>query len=1144
MKAAWLLAMAAGLGIWAGAAAAAEYFVAPGGDDKNPGTAGRPFATLQKGADLLKAGDTLTVAPGVYRQSVRLGKVNGEKDKPVTIRAAIPKTAILIGSTTVTGWARTPGARNTWSAALAAPTHLVYERDTNREYMELADLYLVDEQAGAFAYDETRKRIYVHTADSAPPDSHRIDAAVLGMGFDAWSGGPADWHISLRKHLVIEGFVLEGFANAGIHIMRGDGCEVRDCVAHHCGAGIFMHSSIRGAIRRCEASWCYDRNDNEGGGIAFRGTHFDNTVEDCVVHDIVKYGIRHYGGGFQGCNIFNSLAYRVGRCAIHTKGKLDTERAWADRFSPPASNEPIRVWNNVSVEPAHPHTVLFDCWGMRNNTVGGPSFCYRLGMGEKKETQLAFAQDKVDQQGFADPFNYDFRLQSDSPNRGKGKGAFEYKGGVFFVKPGGDDAAEGTAMSKAWKDAGKALERLRPGQTLYVAAGRYAVSARMKLAGGVAAVRAWGGGDVVFDGQGADVALAVEGPGRLEARGLRFTGCKAAAVSVSQASVLMEKCVFDKNWAGASIAGAGAARFEKCVFADNSCHLHTAAEDARVLAYGCVFSGAGGAFGGRGKVFSEFNLFGGPVTMDGRRSVTLDAWRRETGQDTESVMAIPLFRDEAAGDYRLAEGSPGRGSGWLWSPAGLEDTPRHWRESPAPPVFEDVAPSLVTPTMANLTWRVRGPKCTAFVRYGQAPDKLDTLVQRDTGQHLGNFHAVTLFDLKPSTTYYYQLGSGPYRMMFADRLKETVEGGQPVWESETRRFTTPASFSPKRRTFYVSTLDGDDANDGLSREKAWASLHKASRAAEPGDRVLVSKGEYFGLLRPVNSGLPGAPIVFEAAPGERVELSGKRLTQPISALILDKRHITIRGFVFKEHCKMLQDDAGNGAQIMIMDSQDIRVEKCLFDGRMYYMMNAGVYRSGDVRFENNIFYAASNYTGILLGMNTGAVVFDHNTLFQAGVSHVQAVANAEVTFTNNIVGEKIQVKWISAGIGVMGNKKLVFDRNYYAFDDANKIRYAMNIRPGEGEAAVECKGPDPLAGARKLGLERNGKAGPKPWAREDVIAQKSKTVRGVEPAAQNLGPLEWSDFALKPGAACRGMAAGGGDPGARIETDAAGKEKP
>jgi hypothetical protein len=303
--------------------------------------------------------------------------------------------------------------------------------------------------------------------------------------------------------------------------------------------------------------------------------------------------------------------------------------------------------------------------------------------------------------------------------------------------------------------------------------------------------------------------------------------------------------------------------------------------------------------------------------------------------------------------------------------------------------------------------------------------------------------------------------------------------------------------------------------------------------------VLVGAGEYFGLLRPVHSGLPDAPIVFAATPGERVELSGRRLTHPTSVLILDKRHIVLRGFVFKEHCKMLQDDVGLGAQILIGDSRDIRVEGCLFDGRMYYMTSAFVFRSGEVRFEDNVFYTTSNYTGILLGMNTGTVTFDHNTFFAAGTTHGQVVANQEVVFTNNIFGEKLQVKWGQPDLDFSGNARLVLDRNYYAFNDANTARFALQLRTAADQPLIESRGADTLAAARKLGLELAGRAGPEPWAKAEEIAKKSTKVRGVAPAAQDMKPLERGDFALRSDAPCRGMAEGGADPGARLDADVA-----
>src|SRR6516164_6062657 len=48
-------------------AAADEYYVAPTGDDSNPGTQDQPFATLQKGANTAKGGDTVWIRGGTYQ---------------------------------------------------------------------------------------------------------------------------------------------------------------------------------------------------------------------------------------------------------------------------------------------------------------------------------------------------------------------------------------------------------------------------------------------------------------------------------------------------------------------------------------------------------------------------------------------------------------------------------------------------------------------------------------------------------------------------------------------------------------------------------------------------------------------------------------------------------------------------------------------------------------------------------------------------------------------------------------------------------------------------------------------------------------------------------------------------------------------
>ena len=74
-------------GLWATAnAAGAAYFVSPTGTDTNPGTsAAAPFKTIQKALDLAAAGSTITLAPGVYRESI-VTKTAGTATSPITIK--------------------------------------------------------------------------------------------------------------------------------------------------------------------------------------------------------------------------------------------------------------------------------------------------------------------------------------------------------------------------------------------------------------------------------------------------------------------------------------------------------------------------------------------------------------------------------------------------------------------------------------------------------------------------------------------------------------------------------------------------------------------------------------------------------------------------------------------------------------------------------------------------------------------------------------------------------------------------------------------------------------------------------------------------------------------------------------------------
>ena len=65
------------------AAEGADLYVAVSGSDKNPGSAKAPFATIAKAAAAAKPGDTVRIAPGVYREQITFTK-SGKEGAPVT----------------------------------------------------------------------------------------------------------------------------------------------------------------------------------------------------------------------------------------------------------------------------------------------------------------------------------------------------------------------------------------------------------------------------------------------------------------------------------------------------------------------------------------------------------------------------------------------------------------------------------------------------------------------------------------------------------------------------------------------------------------------------------------------------------------------------------------------------------------------------------------------------------------------------------------------------------------------------------------------------------------------------------------------------------------------------------------------------
>ena len=76
------------------------YYVAPNGNDANPGTLAQPWRTIQHAADTLTAGDTVYIRAGTYPERV-IPQHSGSAGQPITY-AAYPGETVTLDGTGIT----------------------------------------------------------------------------------------------------------------------------------------------------------------------------------------------------------------------------------------------------------------------------------------------------------------------------------------------------------------------------------------------------------------------------------------------------------------------------------------------------------------------------------------------------------------------------------------------------------------------------------------------------------------------------------------------------------------------------------------------------------------------------------------------------------------------------------------------------------------------------------------------------------------------------------------------------------------------------------------------------------------------------------------------------------------------------------
>ena len=412
---------------------AAELFVGPDAQ----------FKTIKAGITAMKAGDTLTILPGVYRESIEVANL-GAPDKTTVIRAKFPGTVLLRGDVEAPAFKKVPGTMFTYVADWQGKANSVNERDTFKILLPAATIKDLEFNRGLFLYDKEKGKLYISTSDGKAPEEHFYTISVINAN---------GLYLSKPVNVIIEGLMVTGYYSHetllkgmsssayAIRINHPVNSTIRNCKAFFNANGIHVGHGDGGTIDKCTVYANGSYNPSSGGGLVVWCPAKNATIKNSLSFYSAKpagpIGIRIYGGDAVNCKIENCISFGDEATAI----KARNLNSW--------------IINSFSQNGLHTNNAR-NCVSDYVNAFGHEDHLLRIDKIRKQEHDALFA----------DPENYDFRPQEGAA--GIAKGLKEDKN-LFFISPFGKDSNSGRSVKSAWRS----FSKIPAGATVYLLPGAY-----------------------------------------------------------------------------------------------------------------------------------------------------------------------------------------------------------------------------------------------------------------------------------------------------------------------------------------------------------------------------------------------------------------------------------------------------------------------------------------------------------------------------------------------------------------------------------------------------------------------------------------------------------------------------------------------
>ncbi len=295
-------------------------------------------------------------------------------------------------------------------------------------------------------------------------------------------------------------------------------------------------------------------------------------------------------------------------------------------------------------------------------------------------------------------------------------------------------------------------------------------------------------------------------------------------------------------------------------------------------------------------------------------------------------------------------------------------------------------------------------------------------------------------------------------------------------------------------SYYVRT-SGDDANDGLRPESAFATIgHAAGLLINGGDRVVVGPGTYHeGNIAPRRGGLPGDPVQFIAdrdgamtgdTAGEvRIVPAAEGEEQTTGFILFGKRHVVIEGFTI-----VGARDAGiqvRPTSRTASDSADITVRGNRVSDGTKGIDVTGV---GELRVEANV--ASNNST--------------------SGISVVAGSGDTEISVRGNRLTGNLTGLYIDGGTRVFVRENEAADNGRAMRIDNPRELTIVSNRLTANEIGIDLGGNDPLGASGQITIEANSLSGGYKGIRSQTRATLRLTGNTV---ASMFAPLDLFGYA-------------------------------